>query len=356
MNDILKEYYYDEERGFSSAKTLYKRLKEDGHKFTLKQITEFIEKQLARQLTKETKKPEVYSSIVSPAVGNNYQIDLMIYDRYEFNHYKYILCVVDVYSRYVQVKALTSRQFPKIMENLKAIFKTMGIPNNINVDNEFNTNEFNKYCSDHNINVFYSLPDEINKNAIVERFNRTLAQLLQRWRIGTGKHDWVVALPKIINNYNSTIHSTINAKPKDVFDGKDINKQFVIRTLKTLKVGDNVRRKIVKQTFDKGDVIKNSKMIYTIVRIEKNKFYLEDEEGNELDRPFKEYELSKVGVVEYKPVDVDEEVIHIQTKRKKKIQREYKKEGIEEENISRKLRSRKPTNQLVHDKYGLIKY
>ena len=45
----------------------------------------------------------------------------MIYDRYEYNSYKYILVVVDIHSRYADARALTNRKNTNIMSNLKDI-------------------------------------------------------------------------------------------------------------------------------------------------------------------------------------------------------------------------------------------
>ncbi len=90
--------------------------------------------------------------------------------------------------------------------------------------------------------------------------------------------------------------------------------------------------------------------------IDKNKYYLKDEEGAELNRPYKDYELMKIDKVEQIPEDVLEEQEHKRIKREKKIVKEHRKEGIEEKNISSRLRHRKPANQLVSDRYGKVVY
>ena len=86
-----------------------------------------------------------------------------------------ILCCVDVYSRFAICRALTNRKISNIVEKLEEMFKEIGFPKNINCDQEFNVKEVNEFAKRHNITMWYSQPYEINKNAIVERFNRTLA-------------------------------------------------------------------------------------------------------------------------------------------------------------------------------------
>ena len=109
---------------------------------------------------------------------------------YEYHKYKYILCCIDVNSRYAEARALTNRRNQAIISNLESIFHEMGYPNNLNADNEFNTKALNEYFNSHNIRTWFSQPDEINKNAIVETFNRTLSEVIPRWRTATRQYAW----------------------------------------------------------------------------------------------------------------------------------------------------------------------
>ena len=85
-----------------------------------------------------------------------------------------ILVCIDVYSRYMQCRPLTNR-------NHNDEYKGhMGMPKSINCDNEFNTKLFNEFAKNNNIKLYFSEPNDLNKNAIVERVNRTIAQLLQK--------------------------------------------------------------------------------------------------------------------------------------------------------------------------------
>ena len=70
-----------------------------------------------------------------------------------------------------------------IMYSIKNIFSEMGIPQAINCDGEFDNKMLNQYFIENDITTFYSQPYEINKQAIVERFNRTLCGLIQKWRV-----------------------------------------------------------------------------------------------------------------------------------------------------------------------------
>jgi hypothetical protein len=81
----LKELYYDAESGFTSADKFYKRAREEDIPVTLKQVKEFLAKQETAQLNKQVKKPDNYRQILAEGPGSNYQLDIIVYDRYEFN-------------------------------------------------------------------------------------------------------------------------------------------------------------------------------------------------------------------------------------------------------------------------------
>ena len=355
MENNISKMYYDPKTGFLSASKLYKKLHPVYPEIKLKEIQAFIDKQYSAQLNKQVKKPKKYNTIFSPAPRNNFQMDIIVYDRYAFHNYKYILVVIDVYSRYVACRAMTNRNMSTILAKTKDIFKEMGVPNNLNCDNEFNKKEFNKFVQDHNITMYYSQPDEINKNAIVERFNRTIAELLQRWRTATGKYDWYKVLPAICQNYNNTFHRTIKDTPSNLFlKKKTTNQQRMVIKLK-FKVGDKVRKKVIKKVFDKGDILKFSKDVYIIRMIDKNKIYLTNTTtDHDLEQFVKDYEIKPVGEIQYKPnadVSLDEfEHGAVQTQRKQT--RAMNKEGVKANEVAlrRTTRERRPVAKLINKK------
>jgi len=230
VQTILKKYYYDSEIGFLSGKKLYQKLQSDGIKnISLKTVTDFVNNQAVSQITKQTQRPKQFNTVFSFSVGNNIQSDVIIYDRFEWNKYKYIFVSIDVYSRKLYCVPMTNRRAETLVDALEKTFKVLGIPKNFNADQEFNIKLVNDLMKKDNIQSWYSDPYALNHNPIVERANRTIAQLLQRYRIATKNYNWPEYLPKLINNYNNTIHGTTNATPNEIFDGKKRNRQIIIR-------------------------------------------------------------------------------------------------------------------------------
>ena len=339
--ESLKELYYNPRTGFSSAVKLYEKAKAAGIKATLEQVKEFVGKQFTAQVNKQDIRPKTFNSIISTKPRNNYQIDLMIYDRFTYNKYKYMLVIIDVFSRYLQVVPLTTRKFPVIMQKLNDVCKKIGYPKNINCDNEFNTREFKVWVKEHNITVWFSEPDEINKNAIVERVNRTIAGLLQKYRSATGDYNWVKVLPDIVENYNTNYHRTIKNTPEKVFKG-GVSRQTFVTFTPTLEVGSLVRIKRVKEVFDKGDVLTYSKDTYVVVKISGNRYVLRNSRTGELTkRGYKAQELKLFNEVQtFKPqqaVSSGERTLE-QNRREKAVKKRLREEGVDVEQAIRPTR------------------
>lgn len=328
MDDIISSIYYNAKTGFTSIKDLYKKAKEKDSRITLKVVKNFLDKQATYQVNRQDKKPVKFNSIYAPKPFYNFQIDIIIYDRFEVDNYKYILCVVDTYSRFAVCKALTNRENPTILKNLEDIFKEMGgVPERVNCDNEFNTTLLNDFWKKNNIRVYYSDPSEINKNSIVERFNRTIITLLQKFRTATqGKRKWYKYLSDLVENYNNNIHSTIKEKPKDVFDGRVKSRQIInVVEYTPFEIGDKVRIRIIKKVFDKGSEINYSNEVYIIRKKASNKYFLTDENGNEISKGYKPYELRKYNEIQYYEYEDDGEPTQPKQKSEEKIKRAVKK-------------------------------
>lgn len=334
MNELIKSLYYDPKRGLTSLYKLYKKVHAEDSSIKLKDVRDFLQKQSTYQINHQDVKPQEYQSIYSPYPRYNYQLDLIIYDRYEIDKYKYILGVIDTHSRYAQCRALTNRENPTILSNLKDIFDVMGKPERINCDNEFNTSVFNKFWKENGISVYYSDPNEINKNAIIERFNRTIITLLQKFRTATdGKRKWYKYLPDLVDNYNHTYHRTIHETPADVFEGKKKSRQVFNVTLlgkawQKFDVGTKVRLKTQKKVFDKGSEIGYSKDVYTIHRLDGRRYILQDSKGNILPQRRKHYELKRATEIQtYEPsLDVSDKVVQSGKTTSQQTQRKVKRE------------------------------
>ena len=342
-NDQLKKLYYDPKIGLVDAYKLYLKARDKNINITYKQVQEFLNQQHVHQISKQNYRPKFFSSIVADKIRDEYQIDIMIYDRYEFHNYKYILCVIDIYSRYCCARAMSNRETTTILLNIKDIFKIMGKPKLLSGDNEFNTKIINNYLSDNNISANYSDPNEIQKNSIVERFNKTLAGYIKKLREGLKIYDWPKYLQSLMDNYNNSYHRTIKNTPFNVFFEKGKNNQNIIIVPRKFNINDKVRIKFKKKAFDKGDILYYSKEAYNIDDITRDnynrlKYHLNN------DKIYRAKDIAKVSdIILFHPEDVDnnEEKEFVENKRTIDLNKQLKKVGINEANIVVEPRVRK---------------
>jgi hypothetical protein len=321
--ELLHKLYYDAETGFQSKDKLYKKAKEIDRKITLDSVKKFLDEQATSQVTKQVVKNKIYETIVSPSVRNNYQMDIMYLPNPTLNkNYKYLLTCIDVYSRYAFVKPLKNKTGDEIFTAFKEMIKEYGSPKNLNVDEgkEFTNKTFQNYCENNDIDLWFSDTQQENKNAIIERFHRTLRNLILAYTTSIG-NSYIDALPKLLKNYNTSYHKTVKAKPLEIWDGKKINKQSVKLIPLEFKEGDKVRHIIKKKTFDKHSSTANyTKTVYTITKIIGNSIFLDD-----LTKPFRQFELI-IAVGENMTTEYDDKIN--EENRQKTIDRRRKKAGI----------------------------
>ena len=167
---------------------------------------------------------------------------------------KYLLCAIDLYSKYTFVIPLKDKKGISIVNAFNKIIKQSNRkPNKIWVDQggEFYNNVFEKWLSDNNI-VMYSTYSE-GKSVAAERFIRTLKNKLYKHMTATGKKAYYDVLDDVVKKYNNAKHSTIKMKPIDV---RDKNKRVYIDEYNEkdirFKVGDRVRISKFKNIFAKG--------------------------------------------------------------------------------------------------------
>ena len=129
---------------------------------------------------------------------------------------KYLLCAIDLYSKYAFVIPLKDKKGISIVNAFDKIIKQSNRkPNKIWVDEggEFYNNVFKKWLSD-NI-IMYSTYNE-SKSVVAERFIRALKNKLYKHMTATGKNVYYDVLDDAVNKYNNTKHSTIKMKSIDV--------------------------------------------------------------------------------------------------------------------------------------------
>ena len=166
---------------------------------------------------------------------------------------KYLLCAIDLYSKYAFVIPLKDEKGISIVNAFNKIIKESNRkPNKIWVDQggEFYNNVFKKRLPDNDI-IMYSTYNE-GKSVVAERFIRTLKNKLYQHMMSNGKNVYYDVLDDVVNEYNNTKHSTVKMKPIDVINNKRVYIDEHNEKDSRFKVDDRVRISEFKNIFAKG--------------------------------------------------------------------------------------------------------
>jgi hypothetical protein len=316
MESKLKQLFYDPEKGLSTVDKLYDLVKNDkDYKYTKKFVKDWYDKQEVNQVTQVVPK----SNIVYPPITGtikSYQCDLTFYNQYKHhNHgYKMIFLIINVVSRKLYGYPLKKKNIESITNAFNLFLKQIDYKiDKLSSDNgsEFISKEFKGICNKYGITQVFSEPNDHNQNGKIERANRTIRTKIDKYFKSFKTLNWVSVLPKLIQNYNNSIHSSIKCKPNDVtneiankiISDDDQRKQAVIKYIhENFAVGDKVRLLKKKQQFQHG-MATYTKSIYTIRAIDKLAILLTDKNGNDMPQRVKPYNVKKINanVVERAP-------------------------------------------------------
>ena len=193
--------------------------------------------------------------------------------------YRYMLNVVDVFSKYAWSIPLKDKTGKTTLDAFKQIVKTSNRkPKHIWVDKgkEFYNKNIDDWIKENNI-VRYSTYGE-HKSAVVERFNRTLKNNMWKRFTAENTRNWIDMLDKLLFQYNNKFHSTIKMTPTEASLEKNksnvLNSQMFFEAPKArgspkFKVGDTVRVSRVKGVFEQGYLPNWSEALYVVTEVKK---------------------------------------------------------------------------------------
>ena len=199
----------------------FKKLKNMTKSSSLERSSSILADELHKPVINKFNKRKVYSQFKDNIWGLDLA-DMQSLSR-KTKGIKYLLCAIDLYSKYAFVIPLKDKKGISIVNAFNKIIKeSKRKPNKIWVDQggEFYNNVFKKWLSDNDI-ITYSTYNE-GKSVVAEKFIRTLKNKLYKHMTTTGKNVYYDVLDDEVNKYNNTKHSTIKMKPIDVQNNKSL--------------------------------------------------------------------------------------------------------------------------------------
>lgn len=235
----LRATFYNPRLGYiRNATTLYSRLPASAReRLTVKEVRDFILNQGTIQINTQVRHRKG-RHIEADRPGSELVMDLIDVSNMEGYHnpsFNWILTAIDVYSRFAWTVPMKTKDEQSAQAAVRIVLDkaTKGgkFITRVTTDNgkEFvagkvtglitkqNDREADKDVADpSHVTV---TPGDKNATGMIERFNGTLRRRLQLVFTSTNSKNWTKILDDITDNYNNSIHSSIDATPAQVWDG-----------------------------------------------------------------------------------------------------------------------------------------
>ena len=260
--------------------------------------------ELHKPIIRKFKKRKVYSAFKDNIWGADLA-DMQLLSKYN-KGITFLLCVIDIFSKYVWVVPLKDKKGISIVKTFQIILKQSNSRklNKIWVDkgSEFYNAYFKKWLRDNDI-VMYSTHNE-GKSIVAERFIRTLESKIYKYMTSISKNVYISKLDDIVDEYNNTYYTTIRMKPADVKDNTYINADKEINKKDPkFEVGDRVRISKYKNIFAKGYIPNWSEEVFVMKKVKTTvswTYVINDLNGGEIIGTFYEKELQKTNQEEFR--------------------------------------------------------
>lgn len=265
----------------------------------------------AKELHRAVIKKFPKRKIVTTCIDDLWAADLVIMDRYvkENDGYRYMLNVIDTFSKYAWSEPLTRKSGQHVADAFETIIRRAektghNAPNLLHVDKgrEFVNKDFKQLLETYGIKMYHTENEE--KSAIVERFNRTLNERMKVQFEMRHTFRWIDTVQDLLRQYNTAVHRTIRMRPSDVDKSCEPRLQNLYESMQPtttvrkakLSVGDRVRIVAKKDTFANKYSRNWNREIFVVSKLLNTApitYRIKDSDGEEILGSFYERELQK---------------------------------------------------------------
>ena len=268
-NSELDDIYYKagDPGSYGGIRRLFTRAREIGlRNISQNKIRKYLSNQHAYSLHKPARRRFRRNKTVVGKIDQQWQADLADMQGIASANdgFKYLLTVIDIFSKYAWVIPLKDKSGGKVLVGFQKLLEISHPrkPLKLQTDagKEFLNIQLQTFLKRLRIHHFVAPSD--TKASVVERFNRTLKTRIWTYFTAHQTHRYIDVLNDIVDAYNHSKHRTIGMRPCDVKKKDEVTlfrRMFpktkrVIRDEKPIPRGTMVRVSKVKGNFDKGYV------------------------------------------------------------------------------------------------------
>lgn len=307
---ILRRAYYDVNSPFAFRGRAQLLRFAKTRRIKAKDVDEWLRQQPTYVLHKQPVRKFPRSKIYAPSQHALWEADLTYMDKLaRWNDgYKYLLVVVDVFSKLAAVQAMKKRTATETVRAFKRILTSMrATPRQLRTDRgrEFTGQTFSRLMRTRNIN-HYTTQDEDIKAGVVERLHRTLKSIIYRYLTANNTRRYIGQLQRIVSSYNNSVHSSIGLAPAEV---QQRHRQLIYQKLyggeheqtarhnPKLRLGDPVLLALKHTKFTRGHQEHWRRRVFYVSDIKRHypfRYSLQRENGQAVPGTFYKHQLQRV--------------------------------------------------------------
>ena len=342
LDDYLNSIYNNVKKpgSFLGVEKLYDAVKaERVYNITYQQIVQWLEKHEAYSLNKPVKRVSYRNAVIVSGLDDQFEADLADLSNKSYvaanDGVKFLLVVIDVFSRFLWVEPLKNKQAKTIIDAFTRIFRrSKRKPRRLRTDrgSEFTAQAVQNFMKKKKVHQMFT-SNELQAN-YAERVIKTLKSKIFRYVVNENTFHYTPVLQDIVASYNNTWHHGIRARPKNVNKSNESRLWWQMywpdtAFLKELKrnrkfkfdIGDKVRMSLRRSAFQREYDTRWTGEIFIIVKRFMRQgvtplYNLNDYQNAAISGSFYENELQKVTIPNDKLFVVEKVV---QRKRVKKV-------------------------------------
>jgi len=191
-------------------------------------VMEYLNRDMVHQTHQRIRRLKVQKPVI--ALSKLDQLEVNLIDLSEWagsnNSRRYAVSIIDCFSKYAWLLPITQKKIEKVLEVLGSFLKEHTPKGVLQTDNggEFTNACMKELLEDLHIKHITSLPYKPSSNGQVEQFNRTIKGMIMQYMAASNLCRYLDVLPKIVENYNNTYHTTIKSTPAAVWAGDHIGR------------------------------------------------------------------------------------------------------------------------------------
>lgn len=262
IDNVLAEEWGDLSKSAGKGvQAFYDKVRETYIGITRDRVREFLRKQPDYQMTQPFRK-KTNRPILARKPNERWAIDLVDMSRFKGanRQYRYILTVVDVFSRYIWLMGLKKKESEDVRDAMDKIIEGVGDkPRLLMSDNggEF-VGLLAEYCKDQGIKQIHSRSYSPESNGLVESINRRVRDMLNHIMVRHGDRKWVEYLDLASEAWNTSKHGGQKHSPDYLYLSHEGD--FDKERDEARQVLENKAEKVIKRNtaeeYETGDVVR----------------------------------------------------------------------------------------------------